>query len=298
MTPLTPSPYSYEPATRTRVKWDNIAIVLMGAVVATFAVAGIMMTADKPAAKPAPKQVAPATSNTLEDAIPTGDLTLDDATALIEEARDFMGQARWDEAADRLATIPAEFRDQVQASGVEAELTTLHARHDKLRAELNAAVEANQWKDAKAVLVQLAKIAPLDAELEDIAANVDEHLGLVTKPASATKADAAAPATDTATSANASGGGATTATHNHAATTTKPTTSRPSSGTSRPSNTSTTRPGGTSGGGGSTSTSNTTGSGTVNVGGTTLDLDDLGNVQISDEELEAALAQLGGTTSG
>jgi hypothetical protein len=273
MTPNSPSPYSYSgTATRTRVKWDNIAIVLMGAVVAVFAVVGIMLTADKPAATPKPRPEAATSTELLEDTATepaAGELTIDDANALIEEAKGFMAEARWDEAADRLATIPEEFRAEVGAEALEAQLAELRTQHDKLRAELTAAVEARQFKQAKGLLKQLAAIAALDADLLAIQEQVDA--ALAPTPAAKPK-----PATDDSSNSNATsttGGGGSSSTHANHSTSTKPTGTKPKP---KP------KPA-TTGGGGSTNNSSSTGTGgTANI--------DLGALGIDQEELDAAVA--------
>jgi hypothetical protein len=293
---MTPSPSSYSysgTATRTRVKWDNIAIVLMGAVVATFAVVAILATSDKapaqkPVAKPAPVQDTEQTDATATD---DGELSLEDAQSLAEEARQFIAQARWDEAADRLATIPEEYRTTVDADAIEAELTKLRGEYDQLRSELTAAVEAHQWAEAKTLLAKLAKIAPLDADLLATQAQVTTALGGGTastdkpatdKPASTTGKPKPS-GTNTTNSTSTSGGGGTSTTHHHSTTHTSggATTTRPGGGT-------TTRPSG-----GTSTANNTSGSPTVNIGGQEIDINKLGSMNLSDEELEAALAQLG-----
>ena len=277
MTPNSPSPYSYSgTATRTRVKWDNIAIVLMGAVVATFAVVGIMLTADKPktAVKPDPTPVTG--TDQLQDAAidaAAGELTIDDANALVDEAKGFMTEARWDEAADRIATIPDEFRAEVGADAVELQLTQLRTTHDKLRAELTAAVEARQFKQARAILRKLAAIAALDADLLVLQEQVDTALLHASKPAT----DNAAASTGS-TNATTSGGGGSSSGQSNNSTAPKPTTTKP-------------KPAATTTGGGSNTTNNTTTNNTSNVTGTTDTGDlNLGSLGIDQEELEAALA--------
>lgn len=277
MTPNSPSPNPYSgTATRTRVKWDNIAIVLMGAVVAVFAVVGIMLTADKPAATPKVQPEAATSTELLDDTATdpaAGELTIDDAHALIEEAKGFMAEARWDEAADRLATIPEQFRAEVGAEALEAQLAELRTKHDTLRAELTAAVEARQFKQARVILKQLAAIAALDAELLAIQEQVDTAL----TPKPAADKPASSSSTSNSSSNSTSGGGGSSSTHANHSTTTKPsgTTTKPKP-KPKPATT-----------GGGTSTTNNTSTGGSTGGSGSIDL---GSIGIDQEELDAALA--------
>jgi hypothetical protein len=292
-----PPAYDSATATRTRVKWDNIAIVLIGAVVAAFAVVAIIATSDSAPTKQATRP-APIRDEQLTDAAATGEatdgeLTLDDATSLADEAKTFISQARWDEAADRLQTIPSEFRAAVDADAIEARLTELRTQHDQLKDELTAAVEARQWKQADVLLDKLAKIAPLDSELLATQAQVDAALA----PAATSAKDGAtasttrkpAKGTSTATTnatSTSGGGGANSTTTHHSTATARPngsSTSRPAGSTARPGNTSN-----TSGGGGSSNA-------TPTPAPTSSQIDALldGSQEMTQEELEAILANYG-----
>lgn len=238
---MTPPPISQLPdgfSTRTRVKWDNIAIVLIGLVVACFAVVGILAsgggTASSVTGKPSAEQ--PLAAEPAEEALEVeGALTAQDAQSLVDEARAFMTEARWDEAADRLATVPAEFRSTLGVEALEQELAATRAKHGRLTAELEASVQARQWKQAKVLLGELARIAVLDAQLLETQAIVEAALAPKPKPEpkpkpKPAKADAVAV---TRPAAVATGGGSAAAS---SGSTTRP---RPAPATSRPANSST-----------------------------------------------------------
>ncbi len=205
MTSSAPSPHrSPGSSTRVRVKWDNVMIVLIGVVVAAFAVVGILLYSDsssKPAAKDpatAPTQEQPA-ERSIEDTA-TGTLSLDDAIAVVEEVRTLMTEGRWDEASDRLELIPVDLRDASGATVAQQELDDRRASHDQLRDQLEAAVEARNWTGAQTLLKQLSALAPLNEELTATQELVDTAL-TPKQPATAT---------DDATTKTSGGGGSTT----------------------------------------------------------------------------------------
>lgn len=197
---LIPVPVSPSPAaTRTRVKWENVAILLGGLVVASFAVVVVLMQG----AEQSSGAASTATSRTATEPVsdqpvsePASELTMTDALGLVEEARQLMAEARWEEAAERLASVPTELRDVAGATRLAAQLETSRARHERLRAEAVAAVEARQWKQASTLLTQLAAIAPLDAELQALQATVDQALA---PPPAATPRDQGAEGVRTST---------------------------------------------------------------------------------------------------
>jgi hypothetical protein len=203
MTSRAPSPAPpLCPATRVRVRWENVMIVLIGVVVASFAVMGILISqapessTSAPGSEPARK--IPAPSAPFEDSVPASTLTLDDSLGLVEEARSLAGEARWDEATDRLDAVPAEYVTESGADTLRVELEATRAQHDRLRAEIVAAVEARRWDDADRLLVQIAGIATLDAELLALQAAVERGAA----PAPTTpRASAAEPERETAPSA-------------------------------------------------------------------------------------------------
>lgn len=196
------------PATRTRVKWENVAILAGGAVVATFAVVLVLIQgAEQKPTTQAPVQpqaaVTPTDGATVE---PEGALTMTDALGLVEEARQFIAEARWDEAAERLESVPAELREVAGATELAAVLETTRTRHEQLRAELVAAVEARRWTEAEGLLEQLAAIAPLDVELQAQQALVQQGLA----PAAPTRRTDARPAAAAAAAPTRATGGDTT----------------------------------------------------------------------------------------
>lgn len=206
-------PVTAAPNTRTRVKWENLAILAGGAVVATFAVVVVLMHgAEQPAATAshhtAPEAAAPVADETVAAA--GSELTMADAVGLVDEARQLIGEARWDEASDRLASVPDELREAAGASALATQLESTRTRHEQLRAELTAAVEARQWSDATSILERLAEIAPLDAELQAQQALVQEALAPAPTEARATAVSAAAPNRPAAAApATPTGGGST-----------------------------------------------------------------------------------------
>ncbi len=203
--PIDPSPASPAAAgVQTRVRSENLMVALICLVVATFAIVGVV--AMRQPAEPATSATtqAPATAQPLDaaadPALATTSMTLADATALVDEARQLMREARWDEAADRLASVPEQLAVATGSGSLALELQVARERHGQLRAELDAAVEARQWQQADGLLDELAGIAQLDQQLLDLRAVVDAALApeepvRETTPAPETTAK---PATDTA----------------------------------------------------------------------------------------------------
>ncbi|MEO6867094.1 MAG: hypothetical protein ABI200_03655 [Gaiellales bacterium] len=269
MNPNSFSPPTGSPtSTRMRLKWENIMIVLIGVVVATFAVVGILASGgtDEPtkqAAKPAPTLDASAEPEAL-----SGDaLTIDDATSLVEEAGALMLEARWDEAIDRLDTIPADLRDVSGAAEVEVELSANRAKYEQLRGELDAAVEATQFPEARVLLAQLVGIAKHDSSLIELGVEIDDAEASAANPTAQVKkakkdskegdvmkpgAAASKPSKAAATPAATGGGGA-------ATTGAKPSSSKPAGSGAKPA-----KPSGSAGGstGGGSGTRPPTGGGT------------------------------------
>lgn len=287
--------------TLTRVKWDNIAIVLFGLVLAAFAVVAILMSGDEPASRPAKQS--PAALETTDAAPAEAALSLDEAIGLADEARALMGEARWDEAADRLATIPAEHRAATGAEALEQQLEEMRETHDTLRAELGAAVEARQWQEASAILRKLAKIATLDAPLLEVQSLVAQAIDGPAAQESAAEDDpparprkrSQASGGGTAASSATAAGPTSASTHGSAA--------RPAAGSTRPTG-SRPRPAATTAGGRPavppTAPAGTIGAGTPNGSGAATapsgGMGDIaGGVQLTaaqQQELEAALAKV------
>lgn len=183
MTPLAPSPHgSPGSSTRVRVKWDNVMIVLIGVVVAAFAVVGILLYSDSGTAPTPAKDPSTATAaesgltDVATEAVEPGALSLDDSIGVVEEVRAFMAEGRWVEAADRLDLIPTDLRDASGATEAQELLDERRGAHDQLRAELEAAIEARNWKGAQTVIAKLAELAPLDADLTATKELVDTAL--------------------------------------------------------------------------------------------------------------------------
>ena len=317
-------PHGSSSATRVRVRWDNIMIVLIGVTAAAFAVVAILMGGDsteQPPASTGPAVETEAAAPALETAEP-GSLTLDDAVSLVEEVRALMAEGRWDEATDRLELVPDDLRDASGATTALADLEAARTEHEQLRAQLQAAVEARNFTTARALVTKLSALAPLDAELTATKELIDKALtpaaggetgGGASDSATptATKATTGGGASTAGTSTGGGAGSSTSTTGSGAApAATTPTTSKPKPATTKPS---TTKPA-TGGarpttGGGSTGSSNSTGgspsTGTPGAGsagaGATSPLDQLGDlgINLSPQEqadlaaaLEQAMAQL------
>ncbi len=242
MTSFAPSPHgSSGSSTRVRVKWDNVMIVLIGVVVAAFAVVGILLYADTGATPTAAKDPSAATAPETEASesayadVAPGELSLDQAIEVVAEARTLMSEGRWVEAADRLELIPEDLRDGSGATVALSELEERRSTHDQLRAELEAAVEARNWKGAQAIIAKLSALAPLDADLTATQELIDTAL----TPKGSTKATGTKPPATTATTS----GGGSTATKPAAAPTVKPSSgAKPASSSTRPAASGTTKP--------------------------------------------------------
>lgn len=165
------------PAMRTTVRWDNLMILMIVLVGALLLFVGYLANMDSAATKPDPKAPSAGTDATTPAVVEDPDaLTQLDAEVLVDEARALIAEARWVEAADRLASVPPEFAEVVGATALQTELEQLRARHEGLRASVVTAVDAERWTQARALLLQLEEIAPLDAELLAMRATVDNHL--------------------------------------------------------------------------------------------------------------------------
>ena len=257
MTQFAPSPSNpYVPhPTRTRVRWDNLA-VLCAALAVVGGVATTIMSQTGSKAKPtpqlAPANVAPAPVDPTvvdPDASTTSitAATLEDATALVDEARGFIAQGRWEEAADRLASVDPNLRPATEAAAAQLELRTAQASWNRLDGLLRDQVAAKSWAAASVTLDELAKLAPLAEDQLVLQDQVDDALApaVVAKPAAAaataTKPAAAATAavavaTAAATTARpvATTGGGATAAKPAAAATPKPVATTPKPAAAKP----------------------------------------------------------------
>lgn len=252
---------TYPQTTHTRVKWDNVLILLVGVVMAALAVT-IILTREE--AKPEPAAASQDTAPLSSDAsTPTLDeaQTLADAQALVEEARGLMRDARWTEAADRLDLVEPQFDTASGAAAAKRQLEQSRAAWTALVARLETQVAAKQWEDARTTLDALSRIARLDSDLLETRALVDQQLAAAATPAAAPAAPAgtrgqsagrpggARPARPGG-GANVSGGGGSS---RPASSGTRPaggSSTRPGAGAGRP-GTNGSRPGGTATGGGS-----------------------------------------------
>jgi len=215
---------------RTRVKWDNIAIALVGTSVAIGAAVYIVfgMSSD---ATTTPQRPAPAAkSDSMPQAPPATKIeepmTLDEATAIVDEARGLMSQAQWTEAADRLTYVDEGLRDASGSTALTAKLEITRARWDALIIRVDEQIAAKQWPQAKASITSLLAIATVPDVVER-GAVVDAALGLVQQAGAKPAADAKKPAKKPTEKPDkpVSGGGATTP---------KPTTSQPAAATHTP----------------------------------------------------------------
>lgn len=167
------------PATTLRLKWDNLAIVFAGALVAACVAAWIMFGggAQSQAARTSTPKLD--TTSGLEVAAPADSetLTLDEARDLVTQARDYMGQARWSEAADRLDAVPAQFALAVGATTLRTKLEQSRSRWVALSSALTTQVAGGDWTKAAATLDELATIARLDDAMLAIRARVQAALG-------------------------------------------------------------------------------------------------------------------------
>jgi hypothetical protein len=199
--PLTPAPI------QTRIKWENVMIGLIALVVVVFGTVGYLIsTAPGPQEQASGTEMGSATfPGDADTTAPVASiLTLEDAVGLVEEARVLMREARWDEAADRLASVPQDLHAASGASALALELEGTRTRYEQLRAQFDAAIEARQWAEAEELFTQLASIATPNDELLAAHATAVERLR-GPKPAAGGDGFEAAAQT---TAANAAGGGA------------------------------------------------------------------------------------------
>ena len=225
----------------TRIKWDNLAIVAAGTLLALGAALWILIGASNDAPLGGRSATPTPAGTTIGDDVTksTGPITLDDATSLVEEARALMGEARWDEAADRLASIPRDLRSLTEADSAQMELDGKRGRHEQLTTELTAQVEAQRWSDASATLDALERIAKFDDKLLATRALVrDRQSRAAATPlaANATGAKATTAAGSGAATTTANGASRSTAAPTATATTatqvtTKPTVTKPAAST-------------------------------------------------------------------
>ncbi len=169
------TPAAAQPPLRTRVKWENLLILL---VVASFAVIGVIaLVVAKPEAghADAPKLATNDPDSSAAES-PDTQITLDDAIDLVTEARSLMREARWDEASDRLATVPSDLRGDSGAGALALTLASTRGTWDQLRSELEAAIKDHRWTIADQALDRLAGIATLDDELAAARRVVDASL--------------------------------------------------------------------------------------------------------------------------
>jgi hypothetical protein len=278
---MTPPSPQLSVQTRTRVKWDNILIVVAGTALAAVAVVLILASGSATGAK-APTTHAstpPATTSPTADAVTTpaaadGALTLEDSQGLVDEAKDLLASARFDEAIDRLETVPAEYTAQTGSAQLEAQATADRTQYATMRKQLDAALEARQFTDADKLVKAMLLIAPKDASLADAQATISDGLTAAATPAATAKPkpDGAKPAAATTKQPATN-----TATAHPATTPTHP----PTTGTAKPKAPAT-------GGGAAAGTGNVTG-----VGTGTLPTGNLQLTQAQQQELAQALAALG-----
>ena len=130
MTSYAPTP---EKPSRVRVRWDNVMIVLVVMAIVAFAgVAFILINAGRATDAPRPEgaDTSPTTAVADEATADAGALDLDDARGLVDDARALMTEARWDEAAEHLALVPVDMRDQMDVASVEQELAEARELHE------------------------------------------------------------------------------------------------------------------------------------------------------------------------
>ncbi|MCW2956809.1 MAG: hypothetical protein JWO69_1678 [Thermoleophilia bacterium] len=291
MSSFAPNPQNpYLATTRTRVRWENIAIILVCAVLAAGAVTYIMTgdtskptTPVESSGDAAPSLPEPALTDDASAAV-EGELTFEDSLSMVDEARSLMLDARWDDADDRLTSVPEQFRVDAEADVVAADLTTKRERWAALGTKLEEQVTASQWEAAAKTLVALTAIARLDDDQLRTKELVDANLAPEEAPAKAkakakaTKAEAAkaeASKTEAAKPAAVTGGGA-------AAPATKPVAkpakkpAKPAASAAKPAT-----------GGGAPATTATPSTAQPGLG----DLGDLGLGDIDEAALDAALAE-------
>jgi hypothetical protein len=193
-----PNPHA---ATSTRIRWENVMIALMAVVAIALGIAGYIATTAPPTAT---TKTTPTSPTDLAAAVPApadpnavdATLTLEDATGLVEEARQLMAEARFDEASDRLQSVPEALFADSGASVLALELESRRSQYEDLRAQFDAAVQARQWEDATQLFAQLERLAAPDDALLQSMAQVEQAQRAAAAPA-ATPAKPAADATPT-----------------------------------------------------------------------------------------------------
>ncbi|MCW2923477.1 MAG: hypothetical protein JWM98_881, partial [Thermoleophilia bacterium] len=225
-------------ATHARVRWENVGIVGAGVTIAAVATVLILGhgRGGVPTAPAGPDTATHAGITVSDEAEAT---PLEAARATVAEAVALAAKGSWDEANDRLATVPEAMRTESGADAATADIDARRARSAELRGQLTATVEAQRWSEADGLLDELATLAPLDSELLATRATVDAALGgpsTETTPATqdAASTDSAAPpvvATTTVPAATTSVP-ATTRPRPHPATGARPATGSGSSGAS------------------------------------------------------------------
>lgn len=134
-------------------------LACMAAVILTLTVIGLLISSHPSSApKISTKTPEPltTTSSLPENSV---SMSLADATTLVEEARQLMLEARWDEAEERLATIPSELFSDSGATTAMLELEDSRTRYMELTEQFNTAIKGEDWKLADQLFHQLQQIA-------------------------------------------------------------------------------------------------------------------------------------------
>lgn len=291
MTPASPAPVAA--TVRTRIKWENLMLAGIVVVAVVLAVVGVIASsADSgtdPATTPDPALVTPEASpgEGTDDAAASAaaQLTLTDATALVEEARQLMSEARWDEAEERLTSIPQDLYQASGASALMLELEGNRTQYTELRERFDAAVEARQWKAADQLFERMKQIAQPNDELT--AAHAAALAALAAPATQSAAAEQAQESGRPSSSSTANGGGSTTTGTASASGGGQSATSKPQSSKPKP------KPSGTNNGSSAGAGSTGTGTGT-GTGSSSSTANPLGDIQITAEQqaaLEQALAE-------
>lgn len=174
----------------TRIRWGNLAIAVAIAA-AAVGIATWFVLDGRAASSATPASAQPGSApGTIVAGMADGEMSAAAATDLVAEATSLMGEGRWEEAADRLASIPAEHRDASGADAVAATLEQRRTRHQELRATLDAQLEARQWRRADATLDELEALVPLDDQLVAVRTDVRGNLTTGAGSSARTETDA------------------------------------------------------------------------------------------------------------
>lgn len=165
---------------RTRIRWDNVGILLTALVVCAVGVPLLIQLDTGPKPSRADQKSRSDTTSGEPAGVMSGEASSADverANELVAEARAELAAGRFDSAEQLIANIDDEASDLSGASELRDEIAQVRSAYLDHARSAHIAVDEGRWPDAAEELDAVAKIAPLTGALQDLRGEVDHNLG-------------------------------------------------------------------------------------------------------------------------